>query len=125
MSFPAISQVSNSGIAMPISLVRFCSSLPSTGKAPTFFERSNVRLMPDHAHNVRLIAVLIQGVLHRLAIQGERLVLLAPGLIPQIQCPIQRSRFNPYHAVADHIFAGNHIVSVFTPAAEALPSVLA
>ena len=51
--------------------------------------------MADHAHDVRLIAVIIQGILHRLAIQGERLVLDAPGLIPHIERPIQRPRFNP------------------------------
>jgi hypothetical protein len=34
---PAMLQPSSKGITVPISLVRFCSSLPATGKVPTFW----------------------------------------------------------------------------------------
>ena len=47
-----------------------------------------------------------------------------PGLTPRIVRPIQRPRFNPYQAVSNHIFAGNDIASVFTPAVKTFASVL-
>ena len=105
---------------MPISLVRFAPSLPATGSVPTFLGVAAFRLMPDHAHDVGLMLRLVEGILHRLAIHRQRLVLGAPGLIPRIERPIQRPRFDPYQAVSNHIFAGNDIASVLTPAAETL-----
>src|SRR2546426_7160135 len=118
MSLPAMSQVFSNGIAIPISLVRFCSSLPSTGKVPTFLGVALLRLMPDHAHDVGLMSGLVEGILHRLAIHGQRFVLGAPSLIPCIERQIQRPWLNPYQAVANHKFAGYDIASVLTPAAE-------
>ena len=42
---------------MPISLVRFCSSLPSTGRVPTFFGCSRCGLMPRTLISVGLLAL--------------------------------------------------------------------
>ena len=118
MSLPAMSQVSSKGTAMPISFVRLCSSPPATGRAPTFLGVAAFRPMPDHAHDVGLTPVRVEGVLHRLAIHGQRIVRGAPGPIPRIERPVQRPRFNPYRAIPNHKLAGNHIAAVLGPAAK-------
>src|SRR5438445_13072037 len=96
-----MSQVSNSGIAMPISLVRFSSSLFSTGKVPTFLGVATFRIMSNRAHDVCLIPVLIQSVLHCLSVQCVCLIVLHPGLISQLERQIQRSSFHAYITVED------------------------
>src|SRR3990172_10570847 len=67
---------------------------------------------------------LVGGILHGLAIDRQGIVLQPPGLIPGIECPIQRPRFNAYQAIANDEFAGNEIMSVLAPAAEALACLL-
>ena len=57
--------------------------------------------MPHHAHDVRLMPGRIEGVLHGLAIERQRIVLRPPGPIPVIERPIQRPRFNTYQAIAN------------------------
>ena len=89
------------------------------------------RLMPDDAHDnvlstlapVGLKPLLVEGILHRLAIHGQRLVLGVPGLIPRIERLIQRPRFNPYQAVSNDIFAGDdNVLSTLAPIASVLTS---
>src|SRR6266581_1676626 len=91
---------------------------------PLFLGIALFRLVPNHTHNVGLMPVIVEGILHRLPIHRQRVVLGAPGLIPCIERQVQRPRFNPYHAVANHKFAGNDIASVLTPAAKPLAGFL-
>ena len=41
--------------------------------------------MADHAHDMGLMAVVIQGVAHGFTVDGQRGVVLAIGLIPALQ----------------------------------------
>ena len=72
--------------------------------------------MPNGAHNVGLIPLLVEGILHCLAVYRQRLVVCSPGLIPCIEPPIQHPRLNAYQAISNHRFARNDIASVLTPA---------
>ena len=74
--------------------------------------------MSHHAHDVRLMPGLVDGIFHRLAGERQRMVLLSPRRVPGIERPIQRVRFNAYQAIANDKFTGHQIVSVLTPAAE-------
>ena len=56
--------------------------------------------------------LLVEGILHCLAIYRQRLVLRSPHLIPCIEAPVQHSRLNADQAISNHRFAGNEIVSV-------------
>lgn len=83
-----------------------------------FLGVAELRVMPDHAHDVCLMSCLVESILHRFAIERQRLVLLPPGLIPGIECAIQLVWFDANQAIANDGFAGDHVVSLFTPTAE-------
>ena len=80
--------------------------------------------MSYHAHDVGLLPGLVEGIFHGLAIHRQCIVLRSPGLIPGIERPVQRPRFNAYQASANDKFAGHDIVSVLTPTAEAFAGLL-
>ena len=78
--------------------------------------------MPHDAHDVALLPGLVAGILHRLAIHRQGIVVDTPGLIPGIEGLIQGLRSKAYQAIVNDKFAGHHIVSVLTPTAEAFAS---
>ena len=80
--------------------------------------------MADHTHDVRLPARVVDRVLHGFTIHRQRFVVLAPRLVPGIERPIQRVRFNPHQTIADDQFAGHDIAPVLAPATEAFPPVV-
>ena len=71
-----------------------------------------------------LTACVVDRVLHGFTIHRQRLVVLAPRLVPGIERPIQRVRFNPHQTIADEKFAGHDIAPVLAPATEAFPRLL-
>ena len=85
---------SSSGIAALISLVRLTSSFPlsSMGKVPTLFLGvANLALLTDHAHHMRALALLIQGVALGLAVdgRGDSHPLAPTAFVPALQGAIQ------------------------------------
>ena len=85
----------------------FAHRCPLKAKYILFLGVAGFRLMPDDTHDMRLIPLLVEGILHRLAIHRQRFVLRAPDLIPSIERTVQHRRFNPHQAVSNHKFAGN------------------
>ena len=81
--------------------------------------------MADHAHDVRLIAGRVNRVLHGFAIHRQRLVVLAPGLGPGIERPIQRVGLNAHQTIANDQFAGHDLAALLAPTAEAGAGLLA
>ena len=80
--------------------------------------------MADHTHDVRLLALLVNRVLHGFTIHRQSRVVLAPRLFPGIERSIQRIRVNPHQTIADDKFAGHDIAPVLAPATEAFPPVV-
>ena len=40
--------------------------------------------MPDYAHDVSLISLIVDGVAHGFAVNGQRFVVLSIGLVPAL-----------------------------------------
>ena len=77
--------------------------------------------MSDSAHNVNLVALLVDSVAHGLAIYSQRLVLLAICFVPALQGAVQICRINTDKHIADNVITGDNIAAVFTTAIETLP----
>ena len=75
--------------------------------------------MSDNTEDMGLPPVIIDGVLHRLAVERQCLVGDAPGLAPMGELPIQRVRLDAHQAVADHEEAGHLVAALHAPTAEA------
>ena len=80
--------------------------------------------MPDHAHDVRAMSGLVEGMLHGLAIHRQGLVVHPPRGVPGLERPIQRLWVNADQAIADDKFTRDDTVAVLTPTAEAYPGLL-
>ena len=80
--------------------------------------------MSHHAHDVRLLAGRVEGILHRLAIERQGLVVHPPGLIPGLERPIQGPGVNADETIADDKLTRDDAVSVLTPTPEAHPGLL-
>ena len=74
---------------------------------------ATLRLVADDAEDVRLPAVFIQGVAHRLAVDGQTLILAGIGFIPALQCAIQLNRVDADEDIADDVLAGDEKAAVF------------
>jgi len=74
---------SSSGMAVLISLVRL-TSWSDMGRVPTFLGVAGLALMTDCAHDVSLMALIVDGVAHRFSINGQTFVLLTIGLVPAL-----------------------------------------
>ena len=66
-----------------------------------------LRVMPHDAHDVALLPSLVAGILHRLAIHRQGIVVDTPGLIPGIEGLIQGLRSKAYQAIANDKFAND------------------
>ena len=75
--------------------------------------------MTDDAHDVGL-TVLIDGVTHGLAIDGEAFILPGVDPVPALKRPVEMVRFDTDEDIADEGLAGNNTAAVILPAAEAL-----
>ena len=76
--------------------------------------------MPDGAHDVRLVSVVIEGIAHGLAIDREALVLLAEGPIPLLQGTVEQGWIDTDQYITNDRLAGNQITSLFATTAKAL-----
>ena len=122
MSFPSISMVSSTGMAILISLVRLTSSLSTTGRVPAFFWGvATLPLVTDDAEDVPLPAVFIQGVAHGLAVDGQTLILAGISFIPALQCAIQFNGIDADEDIADDELAGDEKPAVFDATASEAP----
>src|SRR5437879_11329153 len=78
---------SSRGMAVLISLVRLASSL--LARCPLFLGVASFALMTDDAHHMSLLTLLIQGVAHRLAVDGQTLISRAIDFVPALQGLVQ------------------------------------
>ena len=76
--------------------------------------------MADHAHDMGLLAVGIQGIAHSFTIDGQHGVVLSEGLMVVLQSAVEMRGVDPNQDIADDGFAGDHVVSVDLPAAKSL-----
>jgi hypothetical protein len=70
-------------------------------------------LMTHHAHDVGLMTLLIDGVAHGFAIQGERVVILPGGFIPALNGAVQVLGLDAGKDITDDEEAGDEIAIVF------------
>ena len=80
--------------------------------------------MADHAHDVRPLAVRIDRVAHRLAIDREARVLRGELPVPVLQGAIEVLRINAYQHVADDREARYQVLPAHPAAAKARPCAL-
>ena len=76
--------------------------------------------MTDHAHDVGLMTLLINGIAHGLAVYGQTLILLAIGLVPALKGAVQMHRVNADKDIANDGGAGDEVATVFAAAVETL-----
>ncbi len=81
--------------------------------------------MADRAHDMRLIRLLIDGIAHGFAIDGQALVDLAILGIPGAECAIQLSRIDTDQGIADHRAAGHFVVPLAFATTESTARLLA
>src|SRR5438445_13838079 len=80
--------------------------------------------MTDDAHHMRTLALLIQGVAHGLAVDGQTLIPCAIAFVPALQSAIQIGGRDADWHIAEDGLAGHHIMALFATASEALPRFL-
>src|SRR5207249_12334852 len=77
--------------------------------------------MTDDAHNMSLLALLIQGVAHGLAVDGQTLIPCAIAFVPASQGAIQTGGRDPgYRGPVDET-AWHHIMALFAAPPETPP----
>ena len=67
--------------------------------------------MPDDAHNVSLLSLLVNRVTQGFTINGEALVFLPKHRIPMLERGIELNRINPDQNVTDNRFTGYEIAA--------------
>jgi len=75
--------------------------------------------MSDNAHDVGLIALIVDGVAHGFAIDGQALVVAGVDAVPFLQGAVQTHRINADKHVTDDRQARHAVVAVSVAAAEA------
>lgn len=73
--------------------------------------------MPYSTHDVGLVAFVINGVAHGLAIDGQGFVLGCKSVVPLLQRTVKHARLNSYKHIADGGLAGYNIAAIYTPTA--------
>jgi len=81
--------------------------------------------MTDDAENMGLMPLLIDGVAHGFAVDGQAFVFWSVGLVPALQGSIQMERVDPDQDVPDDGLTGDEVTVLFVAAAETLPGPLA
>ena len=80
--------------------------------------------MTDHAQHMRLIALIIDGVTHGLAVKGKTFIVLRMGLVPSLQGSVQMHGIDTDQNIADDRLTWNDVTLLLIAAAEAPPGVL-
>ena len=81
--------------------------------------------MTDHAHDVGLISLFINGIAHGLAVYGQALILLAIGVVPALKGTVQMQGVDPDQDIANDGETGNKVTPFFPAAVETLSRLLA
>ncbi len=81
--------------------------------------------MTDHAQNMGLIALIIDGVTHGLAVDGKTFVFLSEGFVPAVQGSVQFYGIDADQDIADNRLTWDDVTFLDTTAAEALPGIVA
>ena len=76
--------------------------------------------MTYHAHDVLLPALRIDGIAHRLTVDGQAVVGLTMSRVPALQGLVEGYRINAHPHVANDVWARDQAVPVFAPATEPL-----
>lgn len=81
--------------------------------------------MTYHAHDVGLITVVINGIAHCFAINGQAFILLTIDLVPALKGLVQMQGIHANKQIADNIQARDAITTIAVTAAKSLPCLLA
>ena len=81
--------------------------------------------MPNYAHDMGLIALIVDGVTHGFSINGQRFVVLTIGLVPALQCTVQMHGVHADQYITDGGQAWYDVALVLVPATETLAGPLA
>ena len=76
--------------------------------------------MTDCAHDVSLIALIVDGVTHGFSINGQRFVVLTIGLVPALQGTVKMHGVHADQYVTDDGQTRYDVALVLVPAAETL-----
>ena len=76
--------------------------------------------MADDAHDMGLIALLVDGVAHRLAVDGKALVFFAIAFVPALQGAVEFHWIDADEQIADDVFTRHQATPLFATAAETL-----
>jgi Na+-transporting NADH:ubiquinone oxidoreductase subunit NqrD len=80
--------------------------------------------MTDCAHDVSLIALIVDGVAHGFPVNGQRFVVLTIGLVPALQGTVKMHRVDANQYVTDDGHARYDGALVLVSAAKTLPGLL-
>ena len=80
--------------------------------------------MTDCAHDVSLIALIVDGVAHRFSINGQTFILLTIGLVPALQGTVKMHGVDTDKYVTDDGQARYDVAPILVSAAETLPGLL-
>ena len=81
--------------------------------------------MTHCAHDMGLIALIVDGVTHGFSINGQRFVVLTIGLIPALQCTVEMHGVHADQYITDGGQARYDVTLVLVTAAETLAGPLA
>src|SRR5439155_1570208 len=85
---------------------------------PDFSGLASFALMTDDAHHMSLLTLLIQGVAHRLAVDGQTLISRAIDFVPALQGLVQMRGGDADQHIAQDVLAGHDITTLFATAAK-------
>ena len=74
--------------------------------------------MTNCAHDMGLIALVVDGVTHGFPINGQRFVVLTIGLIPALQCTVKMHGVHADQYITDGGQARHDVALVLVPATE-------
>ena len=80
--------------------------------------------MADCAHNVSLMALIVDGVAHGFSVNGQAFVLPAIGLVPVLQSAVQMYGIHADQNIPDNGQARYDVASVFVSAAKSFSGIL-
>ena len=80
--------------------------------------------MTNCAHDMGLIALIVNGVTHGFSINGQRFVVLSIGLVPALYCTVKMHGVDADQDITDDRQARYDVALVLVSAAEALPGSL-
>src|SRR2546429_8955681 len=80
-------------------------------RCPLFLGVANLAFLTDNAHYMRALALLIQGVAHGLAVDGQTLIPCAIAFVPALQGAIQIGGGDANYHISEGGIAGGPIIA--------------